>query len=83
MGVSWGEIGSFDAGSPSATLVIGETSDEGAISPLVGEMSGRTEGGAVPPTLCNNRNDRSHLSGRIFCLQQKPQRCRHRPPSSP
>jgi precorrin-3B synthase len=43
---SRGEIGSSAVGSPSATLAIGETSNEGAISPLEGEMSGRTEGGA-------------------------------------
>ncbi|MCF6116419.1 precorrin-3B synthase [Mesorhizobium muleiense] len=42
-----GEIGSFAAGSLCTTLDIGETGDEGAISPQVGEMSGRTEGGAV------------------------------------
>jgi precorrin-3B synthase len=41
-----GEIGSFGAGSPSAALEIGESGNECAISPLVGEMSGRTEGGA-------------------------------------
>ncbi|MEI8701537.1 precorrin-3B synthase [Mesorhizobium sp. ISC15] len=41
-----GEIGSFAGGSPSALLAIGESGDEGAISPQVGEMSGRTEGGA-------------------------------------
>ncbi|RWP54507.1 precorrin-3B synthase [Mesorhizobium sp.] len=44
---TWGEIGSFAGGSPSASLAIGESGDEGAISPQVGEMSGRTEGGAV------------------------------------
>ena len=49
---TWGEIGSFAAGSLSTTLDIGETGDEGAISPQVGEMpsggkGGRTEGGAV------------------------------------
>uniref|UniRef100_UPI00177F74D2 precorrin-3B synthase n=1 Tax=Mesorhizobium mediterraneum TaxID=43617 RepID=UPI00177F74D2 len=41
---TWGEIGSFAGGSPSAPLAIGESGDEGAISPQVGEMSGRTEG---------------------------------------
>ncbi|MER8572702.1 ABC transporter ATP-binding protein [Mesorhizobium sp. M1338] len=40
-----GEIGSFADSSPSAPLAIGEGRDEGAISPLAGEMSGRTEGG--------------------------------------
>ncbi|PAQ03479.1 precorrin-3B synthase [Mesorhizobium mediterraneum] len=43
---TWGEIGSFAGGSPSASLAIGESGDEGAISPQVGEMSGKTEGGA-------------------------------------
>ncbi|WP_292123100.1 ABC transporter ATP-binding protein [Mesorhizobium sp.] len=41
-----GEIGSINAGSHSSTLAICGTGDEGAISPLAGEMSGRTEGGA-------------------------------------
>jgi precorrin-3B synthase len=41
-----GEIGSFAGGSTLAPRVIGESGDEGAISPQVGEMSGRTEGGA-------------------------------------
>jgi len=40
-----GEIGSFAVGSPPATLEIGESSDDSAISPLAREMSGRTEGG--------------------------------------
>jgi peptide/nickel transport system ATP-binding protein len=44
---SRGEIGSFAVGSSPATLVIGESGDKGAISPLEGEMSGRTEGGLV------------------------------------
>ncbi|MER9586159.1 ABC transporter ATP-binding protein [Mesorhizobium sp. M0276] len=39
------EIGSFTAGTPSTTLAIGESRKESAISPLAGEMSGRTEGG--------------------------------------
>jgi len=48
-----GEISSFAAGShpaaslPIPTSEIGETLRDSAISPLVGEMSGRTEGGAV------------------------------------
>ncbi|MER8567253.1 ABC transporter ATP-binding protein [Mesorhizobium sp. M0924] len=42
-----GEISSFADGFPSATFVVGEGGDERAISPLAGEMSGRTEGGAV------------------------------------
>ncbi|TIS94715.1 MAG: hypothetical protein E5W87_33445 [Mesorhizobium sp.] len=32
-------------GPCSSTFAIGESEDEGAISPLAGEMSGRTEGG--------------------------------------
>ncbi|UVK47774.1 ABC transporter ATP-binding protein [Mesorhizobium sp. AR07] len=59
---SRGEIGSFAAGS-SPALVIGESVDEGAISPLEGEMSGRTEGGAKerqPSRLL----DRAPLGGR-------------------
>ncbi|MET2830174.1 ABC transporter ATP-binding protein [Mesorhizobium shangrilense] len=39
------EIGSSTAGSPSTTLAIGEGRNDSAISPLVGEMPGRTEGG--------------------------------------
>jgi hypothetical protein len=42
-----GEIGSSEAGASSATLAIGETGPANPISPLVGEMSGRTEGGNV------------------------------------
>ncbi|BCH16243.1 hypothetical protein MesoLjLa_30940 [Mesorhizobium sp. L-2-11] len=42
---SRGEIGSFYAGASLATLMISESSNEGLISPLEGEMSGRTEGG--------------------------------------
>ncbi|MER8957749.1 ABC transporter ATP-binding protein [Mesorhizobium sp. M0701] len=44
---SRGEIGSFAAGSFPPASVIGEGRDESAISPLEGEMSGRTEGGAT------------------------------------
>ncbi|MBZ9941937.1 precorrin-3B synthase [Mesorhizobium sp. BR1-1-13] len=43
---SRGEIGSFDAGFSLATPEIGETVGDHVISPLEGEMSGRTEGGA-------------------------------------
>ncbi|ESZ72549.1 MULTISPECIES: ABC transporter ATP-binding protein [unclassified Mesorhizobium] len=42
-----GEISSFADGFPSATFVVGEGGDERAISPLAGEMSGRTEGGVT------------------------------------
>ncbi|MDX8481325.1 precorrin-3B synthase [Mesorhizobium sp. VK24D] len=41
-----GEIGSSADGSFLASLAISEGRNEGAISPLAGEMSGRTEGGA-------------------------------------
>ncbi|MBN9548218.1 MAG: ATP-binding cassette domain-containing protein, partial [Alphaproteobacteria bacterium] len=40
-----GEISRSVAGSPSATLAIGESGDDGLISPLAGEMPGRAEGG--------------------------------------
>ncbi|RWB00021.1 MAG: ABC transporter ATP-binding protein [Mesorhizobium sp.] len=42
---SRGEIGSVAVGSSPAKLEIGKGGDESAISPLEGEMSGRTEGG--------------------------------------
>ena len=44
---SGGEIGSSAAGSPLARPEIGESRGEGIISPLEGEMSGRTERGAT------------------------------------
>ncbi|CDX37253.1 Cobaltochelatase subunit CobN [Mesorhizobium sp. ORS 3359] len=44
--LTWGEIGSSSGGALPATSEIGESVDESSISPLVGEMSGRTEGGA-------------------------------------
>ncbi|MBZ9858230.1 precorrin-3B synthase [Mesorhizobium sp. CA12] len=43
---SRGEIGSSRAGSPLSALDIGESRGDKAISPLEGEMSGRTERGA-------------------------------------
>ncbi|TPL54782.1 precorrin-3B synthase [Mesorhizobium sp. B2-4-6] len=43
---SRGEIGNSRAGSPLLALEIGESRDDKAISPLEGEMSGRTERGA-------------------------------------
>ncbi|WP_027058084.1 cobaltochelatase subunit CobN [Mesorhizobium loti] len=52
-----GEIGSFSASPPLASLEIGESGDKGAISPLVGEMSGRTEGRASrQPSLSSKRH---------------------------
>ncbi|TGR10458.1 cobaltochelatase subunit CobN [Mesorhizobium sp. M4B.F.Ca.ET.190.01.1.1] len=44
---TWGEIGSSSAGFPPAKSEIGEIDGASLISPLVGEMSGRTEGGAT------------------------------------
>ncbi|TPI27262.1 precorrin-3B synthase [Mesorhizobium sp. B3-2-1] len=44
---SRGEIGSLGPSTSLSTSKIGEDSDNSAISPLEGEMSGRTEGGAV------------------------------------
>ncbi|WP_027155011.1 cobaltochelatase subunit CobN [Mesorhizobium sp. WSM2561] len=44
-----GEIGSSDAVAPCTTLVVSESVDESSISPLAGEMSGRTEGGVQAP----------------------------------
>ncbi|MES0096245.1 cobaltochelatase subunit CobN [Mesorhizobium sp. M0019] len=46
---SRGEIGSSATGSPLRPSVIGESRDNSAISPLEGEMSGRTEGGVQAP----------------------------------
>ncbi|UCI23217.1 precorrin-3B synthase [Mesorhizobium sp. B2-8-5] len=43
---SRGEIGNSRAGSPLSALEIGESRGDKAISPLEGEMSGRTERGA-------------------------------------
>ncbi|TPL95491.1 cobaltochelatase subunit CobN [Mesorhizobium sp. B2-3-12] len=43
---SRGEISSFAGGAPLSTFGIGEIGDDSSISPLEGEMSGRTEGGA-------------------------------------
>jgi hypothetical protein len=42
-----GEIGSFGLGTFLATSAIDETSAEVRSPPLVGEMSGRTEGGDI------------------------------------
>ncbi|WP_376704024.1 precorrin-3B synthase [Mesorhizobium sp. ISC25] len=44
---SRGEIGGFVVGSSSAASEIAENRDQSAISPLEGEMSGRTEGRAT------------------------------------
>ncbi|MER8515292.1 precorrin-3B synthase [Mesorhizobium sp. M1060] len=42
-----GEISSFAVSSSPSTLKTGETGGDSTVSPQVGEMSGRTEGGAV------------------------------------
>ncbi|MDX8511553.1 cobaltochelatase subunit CobN [Mesorhizobium captivum] len=47
---SRGEIGSFVSSASFPALPIGESGDDEAISPLEGEMSGRTEGGVQAPT---------------------------------
>ena len=59
-----GEIGSSSDGSPSATLMIGESRDEGAISPLAGEMSGRTEGGVTERQPFKSELSKIPLGGR-------------------
>ncbi|MER9688806.1 MULTISPECIES: precorrin-3B synthase [unclassified Mesorhizobium] len=46
---SRGEISRVAGGSPLSTLKIGEIAHEDAISPLEGEISGRTEGGVRRP----------------------------------
>ncbi|WP_353830896.1 ABC transporter ATP-binding protein [Mesorhizobium sp.] len=58
-----GEIGSSVAGTPPAALEIGESGNDSAISPQVGEMSGRTEGGATDRQPASLR-DRTPLGGR-------------------
>ncbi|ESY76025.1 cobaltochelatase subunit CobN [Mesorhizobium sp. M0051] len=45
-----GEIGSAVACTSPPTFEISESADDRSISPLAGEMSGRTEGGAQAPT---------------------------------
>ncbi|MER8430947.1 ABC transporter ATP-binding protein [Mesorhizobium caraganae] len=59
-----GEINSFADGLPSATFVIGESGDERAISPLAGEMSGRTEGGVTERRTSAIGGPRQPLPGR-------------------
>ncbi|MER9305027.1 cobaltochelatase subunit CobN [Mesorhizobium sp. M0496] len=54
---TWGEIGGSVAGSLPATFEIGESADDRSISLLVGEMSGRTEGGASrKPSLSSKKH---------------------------
>ncbi|RWO79501.1 MAG: ABC transporter ATP-binding protein [Mesorhizobium sp.] len=61
---SRGEIGSSVAGT--AALEIGESGNDSAISPLEGEMSGRTEGGLTERKPLKSAAEPSHtpLSGR-------------------
>ncbi|TIL48109.1 MAG: ABC transporter ATP-binding protein [Mesorhizobium sp.] len=58
-----GEIGSSVASTPPAALEIGESGNDSAISPQVGEMSGRTEGGATDRQPASLR-DHTPLGGR-------------------
>ncbi|SIT57307.1 ABC transporter, ATP-binding protein [Mesorhizobium prunaredense] len=58
-----GEIGSSVAGTPPAALEFGESGNDSAISPQVGEMSGRTEGGATDRQPASLR-DHTPLGGR-------------------
>ncbi|WP_442579851.1 molybdopterin-dependent oxidoreductase [Mesorhizobium sp. ASY16-5R] len=53
---SRGEIGSFGDATSPAGLAVGESQAAGSISPLEGEMSGRTEGGASRPPPSPTRN---------------------------
>ena len=65
-----GEIGSVgDAASPAPSEV-GQSQAAGAISPLVGEMSGRTEGGAKERGFAKGSNARGnfHSGYDAFCL---------------
>jgi hypothetical protein len=57
---SRGEIVGFDPAALSSTPVIGESQHEGAISPLEGEMSGRTEGGGTERSAQRRRNRWMH-----------------------
>ncbi|WP_181181598.1 ABC transporter ATP-binding protein [Mesorhizobium sp. B3-1-6] len=59
-----GEISSSVAGSPFATPAIGESRRDSSISPLVGEMSGRTEGGATERDLSTIGENQAPRLGR-------------------
>ncbi|RWK56601.1 MAG: hypothetical protein EOR48_05730 [Mesorhizobium sp.] len=52
---TWGEIGSFVVGSSSCNLRNWRKQRQRPISPQVGEMSGRTEGGAKDHNLTDCR----------------------------
>ncbi|RWB15072.1 MAG: ABC transporter ATP-binding protein [Mesorhizobium sp.] len=59
-----GEIGSVNAGSLPAVSTFGEGGNESAISPLEGEMSGRTEGGVTERDLSKIDSNQIPLLGR-------------------
>ncbi|RAZ92309.1 ABC transporter ATP-binding protein [Mesorhizobium hawassense] len=67
-----GEISSSAGGFPPATPEIGESDRDGSISPLVGEMSGRTEGGAVEHRRSNVRGELPRLGRDIGFVFQDP-----------
>jgi peptide/nickel transport system ATP-binding protein len=72
---SRGEIGSSLASPLSASLAIGESGDKGAISPLEGEMSGRTEGGLIerrPPKSASKQSHTPRLGRDIGFVFQDP-----------
>ncbi|WP_434724083.1 ATP-binding cassette domain-containing protein [Mesorhizobium sp. RIZ17] len=69
---SRGEIGSSAAGSLLATSKIGEGGDHELISPLEGEMSGRTEGGATERLLLMPGGNTPRLGGDIGFVFQDP-----------
>ncbi|MDX8461505.1 ABC transporter ATP-binding protein [Mesorhizobium humile] len=69
---SRGEIGSSAAGSLLATSKIGEGGDRQLISPLEGEMSGRTEGGATERLLLMPGGNTPRLGGDIGFVFQDP-----------
>ncbi|WP_274628539.1 ABC transporter ATP-binding protein [Arvimicrobium flavum] len=63
------EIGSFDGLAKSTTLPIGESIPDSPISPLEGEMSGRTEGGvSQPPSLLQVHSITRDYPGRRLSL---------------
>jgi ABC-type phosphate/phosphonate transport system substrate-binding protein len=63
---SRGEIGSFSLSASPSRLGIGGSVDEGAISPLEGEMAGRPEGGVPPPRNGAASIPLQHLRGKRF-----------------
>ncbi|TGQ53341.1 ABC transporter ATP-binding protein [Mesorhizobium sp. M1C.F.Ca.ET.193.01.1.1] len=67
-----GEIGSSLVGIPSATSTFGESENGSSISPQVGEMSGRTEGGAVERQPLDNRGGAPLLGRDIGFVFQDP-----------